>query len=91
MGRLAVLAALVTATTASAQTPPAKLKDVTMSADATRRAHLQEITLDAARKLADACVAFSRAASPNGGATRVGGASGGDEECGHGPAAPPAR
>jgi len=63
--------ALVAATSVFAQAPPARLKDVTMSADATRRAHLQEINLETARKLADACVAFSRAANPNGGATVV--------------------
>ena len=63
---------LLMATSAWAQTPPAaKLADVTMSADATRRAHLQEINLETARKLADACVAFSRAANPNGGATVI--------------------
>ena len=71
MTRLAAVAALLIAASASAQTPPAKLADVTMSPDATRRAHLQEINLETARKLADACVAFSRAANPNGGATVV--------------------
>jgi uncharacterized protein GlcG (DUF336 family) len=71
MTRLAAAAVLLIATSASAQTPPAKLADVTMSPDATRRAHLQEINLETARKLADACVAFSRAANPNGGATVV--------------------
>lgn len=69
--RLAVALVFV-ASSAWAQTaPPAKLADVTMSADATRRSHLQEINLDTARKLADACVAFSRAANANGGATVV--------------------
>ena len=63
--------ALVAATSAFAQAPAARLKDVTMSPEATKRAHLQEINLDTARKLADACVAFSRAANPNGGATVV--------------------
>src|ERR1044072_4566383 len=53
------------------QSPPLTLADVTMAPDATRRAHLQEINLETARKLADACVAFSRAANPNGGATVV--------------------
>jgi len=62
---------LLIATNAWAQAPPAKLADVTMTADQTRRAHLQEINLETARKLADACVAFSRAANPNGGATVV--------------------
>jgi uncharacterized protein GlcG (DUF336 family) len=72
MTRLAVVVATVLiATGAWAQTPPAKLRDVTMSPEATRRAHLQEINLDTARKLADACVAFSRAANPSGGATVV--------------------
>jgi len=42
-----------------------------LSAPPRRRAHLQEINLETARKLADACVAFSRAANPNGGATVV--------------------
>src|SRR6476646_12120037 len=70
--KLRVLVLLAVATSAQAQTtPPAKLADVTMSADATKRAHLQEINLETARKLADACVAFSRAANPNGGATVV--------------------
>ena len=53
------------------QSPPLTLAQVTMSPDATRRAHLQEINLETARKLADACVAYSRAANPNGGATVV--------------------
>src|SRR5258705_12497392 len=66
-----LLLALMTVTNALAQTTPPKLRDVTMSPDATRRAHLQEINLETARKLADACVAFSRAANPNGGATVV--------------------
>ena len=70
----------ITAASASAQTrppepapqkPPLTLAQVTMSPDATRRAHLQEINLETARKLADACVAYSRAANPNGGATVV--------------------
>jgi uncharacterized protein GlcG (DUF336 family) len=55
----------------SAQNPPLTLAQVTMSPDATRRAHLQEINLETARRLADACVAYSRAANPNGGATVV--------------------
>ncbi len=71
MTRMVFLAAVLVATAASAQTAPARFSDVTMSADATRRAHLQEINLDTARKLADACVALSRAANPNGGATVV--------------------
>ena len=75
MARMAFLAgsaaALLAATAAFAQTTPATLAQVTMAADATRRAHLQEINLETARKLADACVAFSRAANPNGGATVV--------------------
>jgi len=71
MRRIVFLGAWLIATSAFAQTPPAKLADVTMSPDATRRAHLQEINLETARKLADACVAFSRAANPNGGATVV--------------------
>jgi len=71
MTRYGCLALLLFAAPAFAQTPPAKLHDVTMSPDATKRAHLQEINLDTARKLADACVAFSRAANPNGGATVV--------------------
>ena len=57
---------------ASAQaTPPATLAQVTMSPDATKRAHLQEINVDTAMKLANACIAYSRAANPNGGATVV--------------------
>jgi len=53
------------------QNPPLTLAQVTMSPDATKRAHLQEINLETARKLADACVAYSRSANPNGGATVV--------------------
>jgi uncharacterized protein GlcG (DUF336 family) len=53
------------------QNPPLTLAQVTMSPDATKRAHLQEINLETARKLADACVAYSRAANSNGGATVV--------------------
>jgi uncharacterized protein GlcG (DUF336 family) len=53
------------------QNPPLTLAQVAMSPDATKRAHLQEINLETARKLADACVAYSRAANPNGGATVV--------------------
>jgi uncharacterized protein GlcG (DUF336 family) len=53
------------------QNPPLTLAQVTMSPEATKRAHLQEINLETARKLADACVAYSRAANPNGGATVV--------------------
>ena len=53
------------------QNPPLTLAQVTMSADATKRAHLQEINLETARKLADACVAYSRSANPTGGATVV--------------------
>jgi uncharacterized protein GlcG (DUF336 family) len=53
------------------QNPPLTLAQVTMSPDATKRAHLQEINLETARKLADACVAYSRAANPTGGATVV--------------------
>ena len=71
MSRFGIVALLLIAVPAAGQTPPAKLRDVTMSPDATKRAHLQEINLDTARKLADACVAFSRAANPNGGATVV--------------------
>src|ERR1041385_1782872 len=66
-----VLAALAIATSADAQTPPAKLRDVTMSPENTKRAHLQEIHLDTARKLANACVAYSKEHNPNGGATVV--------------------
>src|SRR5512138_1259158 len=53
------------------QNPPLTLAQVTMSPEATKRAHLQEINLETARKLADACVAYSRSANPNGGATVV--------------------
>src|SRR4030095_11492382 len=53
------------------QNPPLTLAQVTMSPDATKRAHLQEINLETARKLADACVSYSRSANPNGGATVV--------------------
>src|SRR4030095_6203442 len=75
--RLIVFGVVIGAISASAQTrppepapqnPPLTLAQATMSADATKRAHLQEINLETARKLADACVAYSRAANPNGGA-----------------------
>src|ERR671929_12141 len=80
MRAFAFLVALLIAGSARAQTrppepvpqnPPLTLAQVTMSPDVTKRAHLQEINLETARKLADACVAFSRAANPNGGATVV--------------------
>ena len=66
------LAAVLVAPHAWAQaTPPATLAQVTMSPDATRRAHLQEVNVETARKLADACIAYSKASNPNGGATVV--------------------
>jgi uncharacterized protein GlcG (DUF336 family) len=66
------LAAALVAAHAWAQAPsPATLAQVTMSADATRRAHLQEVNVETAKKLADACIAYSKAANPNGGATVV--------------------
>ena len=77
---LRVIAVLLAAASVSAQTrppeptpqnPPLTLAQVAMSPDAIKRAHLQEINLETARKLADACVAYSRAANPNGGATVV--------------------
>jgi uncharacterized protein GlcG (DUF336 family) len=67
----ALAATLFAATAVFAQTAPATLAQVTMSPDATRRAHLQEINLETARKIAEACVAYSKAANPNGGATVV--------------------
>lgn len=68
----ATLAAVLVAAHALAQTPaPATLAQVTMSADATRRAHLQEINVETAMQLVNACVAYSKAASPNGGASVV--------------------
>src|SRR5882672_1890498 len=51
--------------------PPLTLAKVTMSADATRRAHLQEVNVDTAMQLANACIAYSKAANPNGGASVV--------------------
>ena len=75
---LAVSACLASATgTVWAQgaptprTPPLTLAQTTMSADATKRAHLQEINADTAMQLIQACIAYSRAANPNGGATVV--------------------
>jgi uncharacterized protein GlcG (DUF336 family) len=66
------LAAVLVAAHTWAQAPaPATLAQVTMSADATRRAHLQEVNVETAKKLADACIAYSKAANPNGGATVV--------------------
>ncbi len=66
------LAAVLVAAHASAQsTAPATLAKVTMSADATKRAHLQEINAETAMQLVNACIAHSRAANPNGGASVV--------------------
>jgi uncharacterized protein GlcG (DUF336 family) len=66
------LGAVLVAVHAWAQAPaPATLKQVTMSADATRRAHLQEINVETAMQLVNACVAYSKAANPNGGASVV--------------------
>jgi len=50
---------------------PAKLAQVTMAPDVAKRAHLQEINLETAMKLANACVAYSKEHNPNGGATVV--------------------
>jgi uncharacterized protein GlcG (DUF336 family) len=67
-----VLAYVLVAAGAWAQTTtPATLAKVTMSPDATRRAHLQEINVETAMQLANACIAYSKAANPNGGATVV--------------------
>ena len=68
---LALAAVFVAAHSWAQATPPATLAQVTMSPDATRRAHLQEVNVETARKLADACIAYSKAANPNGGATVV--------------------
>jgi uncharacterized protein GlcG (DUF336 family) len=66
------LAALLVGAHAWAQTAaPATLSKVTMSADATKRAHLQEINVETAMQLVNACVAYSKAANPNGGASVV--------------------
>jgi uncharacterized protein GlcG (DUF336 family) len=66
------LAAVLVAAHAWAQaSAPATLAQVTMSADATRRAHLQEINVETAMQLVNACVAYSKAANPNGGASVV--------------------
>jgi metallo-beta-lactamase class B len=51
--------------------PPASLAQVTMSHDATVRAHLQEINVETAMKLVNACIAYSKAASATGGASVV--------------------
>jgi metallo-beta-lactamase class B len=50
---------------------PATLAEVTMSAAATRRAHLQEINVETAMKLVIACITYSKAANPAGGASVV--------------------
>ena len=79
MPRATLILALLTAPTlTSAQTtppariaPPATLAQVTMSPENTKRAHLQEINLDTAIKLANACVAYSREHNATGGATVV--------------------
>lgn len=66
------LAVVLVAAHASAQsTAPATLAKVTMSAEATKRAHLQEINVETAMQLVNACVAYSKAANPNGGASVV--------------------
>jgi uncharacterized protein GlcG (DUF336 family) len=51
--------------------PPLTLAKVTMSPENTKRAHLQEVNVDTAMQLANACIAYSRAANPNGGASVV--------------------
>ena len=83
IARIAFALAFAYAATAAAQTAPPKtstpaqiapaatLAQVTMSPDNTKRAHLQEINLDTAMKLANACVAYSKEHNPNGGATVV--------------------
>ena len=76
---LAALGSLVAAhagaqATLPATTPattPATLAQVTMSADATKRAHLQEINVDTAMKLVNACIDYSKGANPSGGASVV--------------------
>ena len=52
-------------------TPPTTLAQVTMSTEATKRAHLQEINVDTAMKLVNACIEYSKAANSNGGASVV--------------------
>jgi uncharacterized protein GlcG (DUF336 family) len=68
---LAAACAFVAASASAQNTAPATLAKVTMSPDATRRAHLQEINVETAMQLANACIAYSKAANPNGGATVV--------------------
>jgi uncharacterized protein GlcG (DUF336 family) len=51
--------------------PPLTLAKATMSPEATKRAHLQEINLETAMQLVNACIAYSKAANPNGGASVV--------------------
>ena len=47
------------------------LAQVTMLAEATKRAHLQEISVETAMKLVNVCIEYSKAANPNGGASVV--------------------
>lgn len=68
---LTLMGVLIAAAAFAQGTPPATLAKVTMSADATKRAHLQEINVETAMQLANACIAYSKAANPIGGATVV--------------------
>lgn len=71
----------VVAVTMSTQSPahgqtqgaaaPATLSKLAISQDAVRRARVLEVNIDTAMQLANACIAYSRAANPNGGATVV--------------------
>ena len=66
-------AALKEQSEASQGAPPARLAQTTMSPEATVRAHLQEINVETAMKLVNACIAYSKAAaSATGGAERGG-------------------
>jgi uncharacterized protein GlcG (DUF336 family) len=55
----------------AAAAPPATLAKAGISQDNLRRARVMEINIETAMQLAQACVAHSRAANPNGGASVV--------------------
>jgi uncharacterized protein GlcG (DUF336 family) len=59
------------AQTAAPAAPPATLARAAISQDAIRRSRVMEVNIETAMQLANACIAHSRAANPNGGATVV--------------------
>ena len=71
-GGVALVAGLCVSAVVSAQTSaPATLARTAISQEAMRRARVMEINIETAMQLANACIEYSRAANPNGGATVV--------------------